>query len=221
MATVDSGFVMLSRVVGEMRIGLISFGVAEFAVLRETCVDAGHDPVVYAYSRSMRPNRATDEGAAEVVGRITAALPAGVDLLLPGSSEGLGAALRGYDLDLLVCYGFSWRLPSSVLRLPRFGVVDVHCSMLPKCRGPAPVPWAIRNGDPYLGMTVHRMNEEFDTGPILVQEDGVTIPDDVTPRACGRGWLRCCVACLPSLWTGSPIRKRANRKPPRERATRG
>ncbi|WP_369033234.1 methionyl-tRNA formyltransferase [Streptomyces adonidis] len=174
-----------------MRIGLISFGVAEFATLRETCIHGGHDPVVYAYSRSMRPRTATDEGAAHAAGQITAALPAGTDLLLPGSSEGLGAALRGYDLDLLVCYGFSWRLPRSVLRVPRYGAVNIHCSMLPKYRGPAPVLWAIRNGDSHLGMTVHRMNEEFDAGPVLAQQDGISIPDDVTPE---------------SLWTGlSPV----------------
>jgi methionyl-tRNA formyltransferase len=163
-----------------MRIGLISFGVAEFAALNETCVEAGHGPVVYAYSRSMRPRTATDESAARAASRITAELPAGMDLLLPGSSEGLGVALRGYDLDLLVCYGFSWRLPRSVLSIPRHGVVNVHCSMLPKYRGPAPVLWAIRNGDPHLGVTVHRMNEEFDAGPILAQQGGVPIPDDVT-----------------------------------------
>jgi methionyl-tRNA formyltransferase len=174
-----------------MRIGLISFGATEFAVLRETCVDAGHDPVVYAYSRSMRPRTATDESAARAAGHITAALPAGTDLLLPGSSEGLGAALRGYGLDLLICYGFSWRLPRSVLDIPRHGVLNVHSSMLPKNRGPAPVLWAIRNGDPHLGLTVHRMNEEFDAGPVLAQRDGIPIPDDVTPE---------------NLWTGlSPV----------------
>lgn len=170
-----------------MRIGLISFGPAEFATMRETCVGSGHDPVVYAYSRSMRPRTATDKGATHAAGRITAALPAGTDLLLPGSSEGLGAALCGYGLDLLVCYGFSWRLPRAVLRIPRYGVLNVHCSMLPKYRGPAPVLWAIRNGDPHLGVTVHRMDEQFDAGPILAQQEGIPIPDEVTPE---------------NLWTG-------------------
>lgn len=174
---------MLTCMADGMRIGLISFGVEEFAALRETCVGAGHDPVVYAYSRSMRPGTATDEGAAGIAGRITAALPAGTDLLLPGSSERLGTALRGYDLDLLICYGFSWRLPRSVLGIPRYGMVNVQCSMLPQYRGPAPVLWAIRNGDPHLGVTVHRMNEEFDAGPVLAQQDGIPIPDDVTPES--------------------------------------
>ncbi|MEV7581903.1 methionyl-tRNA formyltransferase [Streptomyces erythrochromogenes] len=174
-----------------MRIGLVSFGVAEFAALHETCVEAGHDPVVYAHSRSMRPRTAMDAGGADGVSRITAALPAGTDLLLPGSSEGLGASLHGYGLDLLICYGFSWRLPRSVLGIPRYGVVNVHCSMLPKYRGPAPVLWAIRNGDPYLGVTIHRMDEQFDTGPVLAQQDGIPIPDEVTPE---------------NLWTGlSPV----------------
>ncbi|MFM9449205.1 methionyl-tRNA formyltransferase [Streptomyces acidiscabies] len=166
-----------------MRIGLISFGTAEFAALHETCAAAGHDPVVYAFSRSMRPRKPTDEGAARVAGEITTALPAGVDLLLPGSSEGLGASLHGYGLDLLVCYGFSWRLPRSVLRIPRYGVLNIHSSLLPKYRGPAPVLWAIRNGDADLGVTVHRMDEAFDTGPVLAQQGGVPLPDDVTPRS--------------------------------------
>ncbi|GAB7033997.1 hypothetical protein JCM4914_54580 [Streptomyces platensis subsp. malvinus] len=168
-----------------MRIGLLSFGPEEFATLHETCVEAGHTPLVYAYSRSLRPRTATDDDAARAAGRITAALPEGIDLLLPGSSEGLGAALRGYHLDLVVCYGFSWRLPPSVLSVPRYGVINVHCSLLPKYRGPAPVLWAIRNGDAELGVTVHRMNEEFDAGPILAQQAGVPLPDDVTP---GRLW---------------------------------
>ncbi|WP_433891810.1 methionyl-tRNA formyltransferase [Streptomyces sp. CA-111067] len=177
-----------------MRIGLLSFGAAEFATLRETCEAAGHDVAVYGYSRSMRPRTPTDEGAVGAMGRIAAALPAGTDLLLPGSSEGLGAALRGYELDLVVCYGFSWRLPRSVLDIPRHGVLNVHSSVLPKYRGPAPVLWAIRNGDPHLGLTVHRMNEEFDARPVLAQEDGIPIPEDVTPEV---------------LWSGlSPVLRR-------------
>ncbi len=166
-----------------MRIGLISFGPAEFAALHETCDAAGHDPVVYAFSRSMRPRKPTDVAAARVAGEITAALPAGVDLLLPGSSDGLGASLRGYGLDLLVCYGFSWRLPRSVLQIPRYGVLNIHSSLLPKYRGPAPVLWAIRNGDADLGVTVHRMDGDFDTGPVLAQKGGVPLPDDVTSRS--------------------------------------
>ncbi len=170
-----------------MRIGLISFGVPQFAVLHETCADAGHEVLLYAYSRSMRPGTPTDDGAADAAGRITAALPAGTDFVLPGSPEGLGRALRGYDLDLVVCYGFSWRLPPGVLGLPRHGVINIHPSLLPEYRGPAPVLWAIRNGDPHLGVSVHRMDEDIDTGPVLARRGGIPIPDDVTQTSLWAG----------------------------------
>lgn len=169
-----------------MRIALLSFGPAQFQLLRDTCLAAGHEVPVHAFSRSLRPHSPTDPGADDAAA-IVAALPAGTDLVLPGTSQGLGTALLGYRLDLVVCYGFSWRLPRSVLDIPRYGVLNVHSSLLPAYRGPAPVHWAIRNGDPYLGLTVHRMDEEFDAGPVLGQRGGVPIPEDVTPEGLWAG----------------------------------
>ncbi|MDP9792924.1 methionyl-tRNA formyltransferase [Catenuloplanes nepalensis] len=110
-----------------------------------------------------------------------------MDLVLPGTAEGLADALAGYRLDLLVVYGFNWKLPAAVLRTPSAGVINIHSSLLPKYRGPAPVLWAIRNGDAEIGLTVHRMDERFDTGPILAQQGGIPLDDDVTPQ---RLWQR-------------------------------
>jgi methionyl-tRNA formyltransferase len=171
----------MTGVVNEMRIALISFGAAEFSILHETCVAAGHRPVVYAFSRSMRPRTSVDDGAARTIEQVIGVMPADIDLLLPGSAEGLGQAFAGYHLDLAVVYGFSWKIPPAVLRMPRFGVVNIHSSLLPRYRGPAPVLWAIRNGDPDIGFTVHRMDEDFDTGPILAQQGGIPLDDDITP----------------------------------------
>jgi len=165
-----------------MRVALATFGVEEFALLHAACLDAGHAPVAYVYCRSMKPNSGTDAQAATAAGQIIEALPPGVDLLLPGTAEGLAAALAGYRLDLLVVYGFNWKLSASVLGTPRFGVVNVHTSLLPGYRGPAPVLWAIRNGDREIGVTVHRMDERFDTGPILAQRGGIPLDEDVTPQ---------------------------------------
>jgi methionyl-tRNA formyltransferase len=159
-----------------MRVALMSFGVEQFSVLHETCEAAGHLPVVYVVGRS-------GIDPAGVVG----GLPPGMDLLFPGSAAGLRPGLAGYDLDLAVVYGFPWRIPPSVLRLPRFGIINVHSSSLPKYRGPEPVLWAIRNGDPEMGVTVHRMDEDLDTGPILAQRGGIPLADDVTAE---RLWLR-------------------------------
>src|SRR4051794_14757162 len=112
-----------------MRIALATFGVEEFAALHGACVEAGHHPVVYVHCRSMKPRGPVDPETAATSGRILQALPPGMDLLLPGSGDGLAAALAGFRLDLMVVYGFNWRLPSSVLLTPRHGVINVHSSL--------------------------------------------------------------------------------------------
>ncbi|BCJ54234.1 hypothetical protein Asp14428_57090 [Actinoplanes sp. NBRC 14428] len=165
-----------------MRVALATFGVQEFAALHAACREAGHVPVAYVYCRSMKPNSEPDAQAAATAGQLVEALPPGMDLLLPGSPEGLAGALAGYRLDLMVVYGFNWKLPASVLGVPRYGVVNIHTSLLPRYRGPAPVLWAIRNGDPEIGVTIHRMDERFDTGPILAQRGGIPLDEDVTPQ---------------------------------------
>jgi methionyl-tRNA formyltransferase len=88
--------------------------------------------------------------------------------------------LPGYNPDLLLVFGFNWRLPRQVLDLPRLGALNVHPSALPKYRGPSPVLWAIRNGDPSIGVTIHRMNEALDAGPIVAQAEALPLPDCVT-----------------------------------------
>lgn len=161
-----------------MRIVLATMGVEEFSLLHSACESAGHTPVAYVYSRSMRPRQSPDRYALDSIGRITEALPPAVDFLLPADARGLGRALTGYQADLLVIYGFNWILPPSVFTLPRFGTINIHASMLPRYRGPAPVLWALRNGDPDIGVTVHRIDEGVDTGPVLEQRGGIPLDDE-------------------------------------------
>jgi methionyl-tRNA formyltransferase len=169
-----------------MRIALATFGQDEFATLHSACVNAGHTPTTYVYCRSMKPKGPVEHHERSVTSSLLASIPAGMDLLLPATAEGLAHALAGYDLDLLVTYGFNWRLPAVTLTTPRFGVINIHTSLLPRYRGPAPVLWAIRHGDEYTGLTIHRMDEEFDSGPILAQQDGIRLADDVTPAEVAR-----------------------------------
>jgi len=98
----------------------------------------------------------------EAVQAIVVDIPPGMDLLLPGSTSTIGALLAGYEPDLMLVFGFNWHLPRETLTVPRFGVLNVHPSALPRYRGPSPVLWAIRNGDPFMGITVHRMTERID-----------------------------------------------------------
>ena len=71
------------------------------------------------------------------------------------------------DLSVVVAYGHI--LKPEILDLPSFGSVNVHASLLPQLRGAAPVNWAIIRGHEQTGVTVMRMVEAMDAGPIIHQ----------------------------------------------------
>jgi methionyl-tRNA formyltransferase len=175
-----------------LRIGVISSGPTEFATIHAACTDAGHLPVAYVYGRSLRSGGPNLSEAAETAAEILGAVPPGMDFLLPGSMDGLALALESYRLDLVIVFGFAWKIPPAVLAIPRLGMMNVHVSMLPKYRGPAPLLWAIRNGDRTGGVTVHWMDEDFDTGNILAQQDGIPLADDIT-------WKNYCDVAMPVI----------------------
>jgi methionyl-tRNA formyltransferase len=93
----------------------------------------------------------------------------GIDILVTSHMPRLAPMLRELRPDLIFTTGFPWRLPAELVSLPRLGSVNTHPAALPKYRGPNPVFWQMMNGESEVGMTIHRMDSEFDTGPILAQ----------------------------------------------------
>jgi len=73
-------------------------------------------------------------------------------------------------IDLLVVGFYGKILSKRVLEKPKYGALNVHPSLLPKYRGPTPVPSTILNGDAETGVTIIEMDEEVDHGPIVAQE---------------------------------------------------
>ena len=72
---------------------------------------------------------------------------------------------RQPDIGIVVAYGKI--LPAALLRIPQRGFLNVHASILPKYRGAAPIQRAIENGETETGVTIMRVDEELDHGPIL------------------------------------------------------
>ena len=93
-------------------------------------------------------------------------------LLQPGRLRDEAAiaqvAQLGADLGVLADYGQI--VPPEILELPRHGILNVHPSLLPRHRGATPVPAAIASGDDRSGVTIFRMDDGIDTGPIVAQE---------------------------------------------------
>jgi len=107
-------------------------------------------------------------------------------VLLPARRSSIAPLLASVQPDLAVCMGFPWKIPADALAVPTHGWLNGHPSQLPRHRGPIPVAWAIRHGDPEVGLTFHRMDAELDTGPIMAQaamEIGeYAAPDEFYPR---------------------------------------
>lgn len=73
------------------------------------------------------------------------------------------------DVICVVAYGKI--LPKELLEIPKYGCINVHPSLLPKYRGSTPIQTAIINGDKTTGVTTMYMNEELDSGDIILQEE--------------------------------------------------
>ena len=75
--------------------------------------------------------------------------------------------IRRVEPDLLVVVAYGQIIPRSVLSIPKLAAINVHASLLPRHRGAAPVAGAILAGDVETGVTIMKMDEELDHGPIL------------------------------------------------------
>jgi len=120
--------------------------------------------------RSGRGRRTTITPVAEL------ALSHDLPLLQPARISELSNELSRYDALVVAAYGQILR-PDS-LYAPSKGAWNVHASLLPKYRGAAPVERAILNGETETGITVIRMDEGLDTGPIALQRP-VAIPPEM------------------------------------------
>ncbi|MEF9426612.1 MAG: methionyl-tRNA formyltransferase [Candidatus Mariimomonas ferrooxydans] len=86
--------------------------------------------------------------------------------------------LRSLKPSVIVVVAYGQILPPEIIYLPEFGCINVHASLLPKYRGAAPINWAIINGEGTTGVNTMLMDEEMDTGQVLLQQETEIRPDD-------------------------------------------
>ncbi len=114
----------------------------------------------------------------------TAVARAAAPLQLPlveadGVTRGDGLiALREAAPDVVVVVAYGELLSQEVLSIGRWGAINLHLSLLPRWRGAAPVQHALLAGDEVTGVTVMRMDEGLDTGPVLTALEEAIRPDD-------------------------------------------
>jgi methionyl-tRNA formyltransferase len=146
---------------------ILFWGTPDFAVSSLRALDdEGHEVVGVVTQpdrpagrgRHLRPSPVKEEATSMAVPVLTPDRPRGDDFLAE-------AGALEPELSVVVAYGHILR--REVLDLPPMGSINVHASLLPELRGAAPINWAIARGYDDTGVTVMRMVEAMDAGPIL------------------------------------------------------
>lgn len=130
-------------------------------------------------------------------------------LYRPGASEAI-AALAALRPDAACVACFPRRIPAELLAVPPRGFLNYHPSLLPAHRGPEPLFWTFRAGESRAGVTIHFMDEGFDTGDVAAQAQ-LDLPDGIsgaaTERMCATLGGKLVVAALRDLAAGTLARQ--------------
>lgn len=159
---------------------LAFMGSPEFAVpALHALHDAGH-AIAAVYCQPPRPagrghkvRRCAVHATADDLG-----LPVRTPVRLR-RNEAEWVAFAALDLDAAVVAAYGLILPGPMLSAPRRGCLNIHASLLPRWRGAAPIQAAILAGDAETGVTIMRMDEGLDTGPMLLAK-AVPITEQTT-----------------------------------------
>jgi len=101
----------------------------------------------------------------------TLAIEHKIEIWQPNKISEIKTQLSELAPDLMVVAAYGQILPKSILEIPKYGSVNVHPSLLPKHRGPSPIQAAIITGEKTTGVTIIKMDEKMDHGPILSQAE--------------------------------------------------
>ncbi|MYA13051.1 MAG: methionyl-tRNA formyltransferase, partial [Gemmatimonadetes bacterium] len=153
---------------GQVRV--LFWGTPGFALPALSAVtEAGHE-VVGVVTRPDRPRGRGRRARPSPVRRVAG--ERGFPVLAPEAPNGeaFEAVIRALAPDISVVVAYGCILRRRILDVPPRGSLNLHASLLPALRGAAPVNWAIARGHAETGVTVMRMVEAMDAGPVLAQE---------------------------------------------------
>lgn len=143
-------------------------GTPEFAVPTLRALQHSRHEVALVVTQPDRPQGRGRKLSASPVKRAAAQL--GHRVFQPQSlkNDAVLQRLASEKPDFLVVIAYGHILSPAHLALARIGAINIHASLLPKYRGPAPIQWAIINGERETGVTTMLMDEGLDTGDILL-----------------------------------------------------
>lgn len=157
---------------------VLFFGSGEFAIPTFRSLRSDGHAIVGVVSQPPRP--AGRGKALQPTPLAAFASEAGFDVLTPAdvNAPQVLAGLRELRADLGYVAAFGQKLGADLLTMFPVGIINLHGSLLPAWRGAAPVQRAVLNGDRETGVTIFRIVEKMDAGPILAQRRTAIVPDE-------------------------------------------
>jgi methionyl-tRNA formyltransferase len=111
---------------------------------------------------------------------ITTGIPAASIRILPNDNwqQSLVSRIHQGRIEMIWVFGFPWIMPSSVIDAPLQGMFNFHYGRLPEYKGSDPVFWQMRNGLQHCHLTIHRITQELDAGPVAVEHEMPLLPGE-------------------------------------------
>ena len=160
---------------------VVFFGTPRFAVPTLAALLDSRHQVVGVVTQPDRPRGRGQKISAGLVKAL--AVERDLPVLQPPTlrDDAITADLRAWQPDVGVVAAYGQLIPKALLAVPRFGMINVHPSLLPKYRGAAPVHRAVIAGDAMTGVTIMRVVSELDAGPTFATLEHPIGPDDTSP----------------------------------------
>jgi len=159
---------------------IVFMGTPEYAIPPLEYLVFNHHEVVAVYTR---PDKPAGRGLQSVSPPVkNAALSLGIPVFQTASFKNPETVeqLKNFRPEAIVVAAFGQILPQSVLEIPRYGCLNIHPSLLPKYRGPSPVPAAILAGDNFIGVSVMQLDAGMDSGPVFTRAQVSVFDHDTT-----------------------------------------
>jgi len=150
------------------RFRIVFMGTPDFSVPSLQALHAAGHEIALVITRPDKPQGRGRKLDAPPVKKVAIGLKHTVIQPPTLRGEKILQTLKQVQADFFVVVAFGQILNETVLSMPRQGCINVHASLLPRYRGPAPIHWAVINGDPESGVTTMMMDKGLDTGDILL-----------------------------------------------------
>lgn len=162
---------------------LAFFGTPQFAVPALDALARAHEVVLVVAQPDKPAGRGMEMKPPAVAVK---ARELGLRLIQPAKVREAIEDVRAVAADVAIVVAYGKILPAALLEIPKHGFLNIHGSILPRWRGAAPIQRAIEQGDRETGVTIMRVDEELDHGPMLAIEKTAIDPDEHTPALAAR-----------------------------------